>query len=190
MRQSSEEKAKTHDRIVEIASARIRDAGIDGPGVAEIMHAAGLTHGGFYKHFDSRDDLIAEAADRAFADSDRALDELTEGSHDPLGTFVDWYVSTQHRDDPATGCPVVALGGDMRRGDDRVRAAYRRQVERYLARLERLLGGGEDSRRRATVAVSTLVGAVMLARAIDDEALSDKILRDVREALKGSTETG
>jgi TetR/AcrR family transcriptional repressor of nem operon len=184
MRQSREEKAKTHDRIVKIASARIREAGIEGPGVADIMRAAGLTHGGFYKHFGSRDDLIAEAADRAFADSDRAVHEVMEGAQDPLTAFVDWYGSTQHRDNPATGCPVVALGADVRRGDDRVRAAYQRQVERYLANLERLLGGGEDARRRATVALSTLVGSVVLARAIDDESLSDEILRDVREALK------
>jgi TetR/AcrR family transcriptional regulator, transcriptional repressor for nem operon len=184
MRQSREEKAKTHDRIVRIASARIREAGIESPGVAEIMQAAGLTHGGFYKHFGSRDDLIAEAADRAFADGERSVREVTQGAQEPLAAFVDWYVSTQHRDNPATGCPVAALGDDVSRGDDRVRAAYREQVERYLANLERLLGGGEDARRRATVALSTLVGSIVLARAIDDEALSDEILRDVREALK------
>jgi TetR/AcrR family transcriptional repressor of nem operon len=184
MRQSREEKAKTHDRIVKIASARIREAGIEGPGVAEIMQAAGLTHGGFYKHFGSRDDLVAEAADRAFADADQTAREVTEDAPDPLAAFVDWYVSTQHRDNPATGCPVVALGADVRRGDDRVRAAYGRQVERYLGSLERLLGGGEDARRRATVALSMLVGSVVLARAIDDEELSDEILRDARAALK------
>src|SRR5918997_3712890 len=93
MRQSREEKARTHDRIVEIASARIREAGIEGPGVAEIMQAAGLTHGGFYKHFGSRDDLIAEAADRAFADSEQAVQEVTSRAEDPLAAFVDWYVS-------------------------------------------------------------------------------------------------
>jgi TetR/AcrR family transcriptional repressor of nem operon len=183
MRQSRAEKAKTHDRIVTIASARIREAGIEGPGVAEIMHAAGLTHGGFYKHFGSRDDLIAEAADRAFADGRRTIREVTDGAPDPLAAFADWYLSTQHRDNPATGCPVAALSADMRQGDDRVRAAYRRHVERYLAKLERLLGGGQDARRRSTFALSTLVGSVVLARAIDDEALSDEILRDAREAL-------
>ena len=184
MRQSREEKAKTHDRIVGITSARIRETGIEGPGVAEIMQAAGLTHGGFYKHFGSRDDLIAEAADRAFADGDRIVHEVTEGAQEPFAALVDWYVSTQHRDNPATGCPVAALSADVRRGDDRVRGAYRRQVERYLANLERLLGGGEDARRRATVALSTLLGSIVLARAIGDEALSDEILHDVREALK------
>ena len=184
MRQSREEKEKTHERIVEIAAARIREAGIEGPGVAEIMRAAGLTHGGFYKHFGSRDDLIAEAADRAFADADQTLHELTDSADDPLDALVDWYVSASHRDDPAHGCPIVALGTDVPRGDDRVRAAYRRQVERYLANVERFFGGGAEARRRAIVAVSTLVGSVVLARAVDDEALSEEILRDVREAVK------
>jgi TetR/AcrR family transcriptional regulator, transcriptional repressor for nem operon len=184
MGHSRDEKARNHERIVEVASARIRESGTEAPGVAEIMQAAGLTHGGFYKHFGSRTDLIAEAADRAFADGERTVHEVTEGAQEPLAALVDWYVSTQHRDNPATGCPVAALGADVRHGADRVRASYRRQVERNLANLERLLGGGEDARRLATVALSTLVGSIVLARAIDDEALSDEILRDVREALK------
>jgi TetR/AcrR family transcriptional repressor of nem operon len=180
MRQSREEKARTHDRIVDIAAARIREAGLEGPGVAEIMQAAGLTHGGFYKHFDSREDLIAEAADRAFARSGEAVREVIDGAADPLAAFVDWYVSAAHRDDPATGCPVVALGGDAGRAGERVRAAYKRQVESYLDALEQLLGG----RAKATVALSTLVGSLTLARALGDEPVSDEILRDVRAALK------
>jgi TetR/AcrR family transcriptional regulator, transcriptional repressor for nem operon len=184
MRQSREEKAKTHERIVQTASARIREAGMEGPAVAEIMQAAGLTHGGFYKHFGSRDDLIAEAAQRAFDEADHSVHELTDEADDPLAAFVDWYVSEEHRDHPADGCPVVALSGDVRRGDDRVRAAYRRQVERYLDHLERFLGGGADARRRATVAVSALVGSLALARALDDEALSTEILENVRQALR------
>ena len=98
---------------------------------------------------------------------------------------MDWYVWAEHRDDAGAGCPVVALGDDVRRGDDRVRAASRDQVEWYLVNLERFLGGGGDARRQATVALSTLVGPVVMARALDDGALSDEILRDVREALRG-----
>ena len=187
MRQSREEKAKTHDRIVGITAGRIREAGLEGPSVAEIMQAAGLTHGGFYKHFGSRDDLIAEAAERAFAESERTVQDITHGADDPLAALVEWYLSARHRDDAAGGCPVVALGDDARRADDRLRAAYRRQVESYLANLERIVGGGEDPRRRATVVLSMLVGSVMLARAVDDEALSDDILRDVRDALLAHT---
>jgi TetR/AcrR family transcriptional repressor of nem operon len=184
MGHSKEDKARSHDRIVQIAAARIREAGTAAPGVAEIMQTAGLTHGGFYKHFDSRDDLIAEAADSAFADGRRAMAAVTDGAEDPLAAFVDWYVSAAHRDDPASGCAVVALGSDVPRAGERVRAAYRAQVEGYLESLEALLGGGDDARRRATVALSTLVGAVLVARAVDDPALSDEILRDVRAAVK------
>ena len=181
---SRADKAKHHERIVEIASARIRESGTAAPGVAEIMQAAGLTHGGFYKHFDSRDDLVAEAVDRTFADGEQAIESITEDADDPLGAFVDWYASAEHRDDPASGCGVVTLGADVPRGEDRVRTAYREQVERYLGHLERLLGGGADARARATVALSTLVGAVLVARAIDDPALLDEILRNVRDAVK------
>ena len=184
MRQSREEKARTHQRIVELASARIREEGLGGPGVAEIMQAAGLTHGGFYKHFGSRDDLIAEAAQHAFAYADETLDHHAHDPHDPLASWVDWYASEEHRDDPGTGCPVAALVGDVGGADDRVRAGYSAVVERYIETLEGMLGGGEDSRRQALIAASTLLGSVALSRAVDDEALSDEILTTVREALR------
>jgi TetR/AcrR family transcriptional regulator, transcriptional repressor for nem operon len=184
MRQSREEKAKTHERIVETASRQIREQGLDGPGVAEIMQAAGLTHGGFYKHFGSRDDLIAEATENALAASDRYVHELTDDAEDPLAAFVDWYLSAEHRDGPGHGCAVAALGGDVRRGDERVRTAYREKVERYLDDVERFLGGGEHARRRAVLALSSLVGAVVLARAVDDEALSDEISSAVSEGVR------
>jgi TetR/AcrR family transcriptional regulator, transcriptional repressor for nem operon len=184
MRQSAEEKARTHERIVEIASARIREEGIEGPGVAEIMQAAGLTHGGFYKHFGSRDDLIAEAADHAYAYADRTLDTYAHDERDPLAAWVDWYASTEHRDDPGSGCPVAALIGDVNRGNDHVRGGYDALVERYLRILEGMLGDGDDTRRQAVLAVSALVGSLALGRAIDDDTLSKEILRTVREALR------
>ena len=187
MRQSREEKAKTHERILEVASQRIREQGLDGPAVAEIMQAAGLTHGGFYKHFGSRDDLIAEATESALANADRHLHELTDRAKDPLAAFLDWYLSAEHRDGPGTGCPLPALGDDVRRGDERLRSAYRQQVQRYLENVERFLGGGEDARERAILAVSALAGAIVLSRAVDDEALSDEILSTVS---KGISELG
>src|SRR5882757_11223746 len=133
MGHSQEEKAKSHQRIVDVAARRIRESGTDGPGVAEIMGEAGLTHGGFYKHFDSRDDLVAEAVDAAIEQGRASLEARVEGAEDPLSAFVDGYLSTEHRDEPGTGCTVVAIGADVARADDRVRAAYRAQVERYIA---------------------------------------------------------
>src|SRR4051794_34385344 len=91
---SKEDKAASHERIVEIAAARMRESGTDGPGVAEIMRAAGLTHGGFYKHFTSRDNLVAEALAKAFAEADGATAEATKDAEDPLAAFVDWYASS------------------------------------------------------------------------------------------------
>jgi TetR/AcrR family transcriptional regulator, transcriptional repressor for nem operon len=184
MGHSQEEKAKSHQRIVEIAARRIRESGTDGPGVAEIMSEAGLTHGGFYKHFGSRDDLVAEAVEAAIVQGRERLDAQTNGAEDPLAAFVDGYLSTEHRDDPGTGCSVVALGADAARADDRVRASYRGQVESYIARMEGLLGGDEEVRRRAIAAVTSMVGALLISRALDDEALSEEILREVRATVE------
>ena len=185
MRHSKEDKAASHERIVEVAAARIRESGTEQPGVAEIMRAAGLTHGGFYKHFGSRDELIAEAVECARADSEPRLVEIAAGAQDPLAAFADAYVSTAHRDDPASGCGVAALGTDMPRVGGPAQEAYRAQVERYLAHLQPLLGGGDDdARRRATVTLSAMVGAVMIARALGSTPGSDEILRDVREAVR------
>jgi TetR/AcrR family transcriptional regulator, transcriptional repressor for nem operon len=185
MRHSKEDKAASHDRIVTVAAARIRESGTEQPGVAEIMGAAGLTHGGFYKHFGSRDELIAEAVERALTDSESRVPELTAGAEDPLTAFADAYLSVAHRDDPATGCGVVALGADMPRVGGPAQEAYRAQVERYLAHLQQLLGDDDEATRsRATVTLSAMVGAVMIARALGPTPRSEEILRVVREAVR------
>lgn len=188
MRGSKEEKAASHNRIVEIAAARIRESGTDQPGVAEIMRAAGLTHGGFYKHFESRDELIAEAVERALTDSESRLRDATNGAADPLAAFAESYLSTAHRDDPASGCGVVALGTDIPRVGGPAQDAYRSQVDRYLAHLQSLLGDeeDEDTRRKAMVTLSAMIGALMIARALGPTTVSDEILRDVRETVRGS----
>jgi TetR/AcrR family transcriptional regulator, transcriptional repressor for nem operon len=185
MRHSREDKAASHERIVAVAAARIREAGTEQPGVAEIMRAAGLTHGGFYKHFGSRDELIVEAVEHAMADSESRVPELTAGAEDPLAAFADAYLSAAHRDNPATGCGVAALGADIPRVGGAAQEAYRAQVDRYLAHLQQLLEGDDETmRRRATVTLSAMVGAVMIARALGPTTRSDEILRDVREAVR------
>jgi TetR/AcrR family transcriptional repressor of nem operon len=187
MGHSREDKARSHERIVEIAAARLRESGTAGPGVAELMKEAGLTHGGFYKHFGSRDDLVAEAVERALRDNEAYVTTLTADAADPrdaLETFVDWYASPEHRDSPAAGCAVVAFGADAPRADRRVRTAYTGQVERYLTHLETLLG----DRERAAAALSTLVGAVLVARGIGPGALSDEILAAARASVRTMAE--
>ena len=188
MRRSKEDKAASHERIVEIAAARIRESGTEQPGVAEIMRAAGLTHGGFYKHFESRDELITEAVERALTDSESRLRDATSGAADPLTAFVESYLSTAHRDDPASGCGVVALGTDIPRVGGPAQDAYRSQVDRYLAHLQSLLGDeeNENTRREATMTLSAMIGALMIARALGPTPRSDEILRDVREAVRES----
>jgi len=185
MRHSKDDKAASHERIVAIAAGRIRESGTEQPGVAEIMRAAGMTHGGFYKHFGSREELIAEAIERALTDTESRVSDLTAGAEDPLAAFADAYLSGAHRDNPAIGCGVVALGTDMPRVGGAAQEAYRAQVERYLAHLEQLLGDSDDNvRRRAAVTLSAMVGAMMIARALGPTPRSDEMLRDVREAVR------
>jgi TetR/AcrR family transcriptional repressor of nem operon len=174
---SQDDKKANHERIVEIAAARMRESGTEAPGVAEIMRAAGLTHGGFYKHFGSRDQLVAEAAEHAFDASARRTDAALDGSDDPLAAFADFYLSTAHRDGAADGCAVA--GPDAARGDERIRAQFAAGVRGYLARLEDMLGSRDD----AVVALSSMVGALLLSRAVDDPELSEEFLSGVREAV-------
>src|SRR6202046_2360964 len=124
MGHSQSDKEKNHQRIVEIAARKIRESGIDGPGVAEVMKEAGLTHGGFYKHFDSRDDLIAEAVTAAIEQGQSDLSKAVEAAADPLEAFLEEYVSEKHGDDPGTGCTVGALGAHAARADPQGRATY------------------------------------------------------------------
>jgi TetR/AcrR family transcriptional repressor of nem operon len=126
---------------------------------------------------------VAEAVERALRDNEGFLTTLTAGApdaRDALGLFVDWYTSAEHRDTPGAGCAVVAFGADAPRADQRVRAAYTAQVERYLTHLEAMLG----DRGRAAAALSTLVGAVLVARGIGPGALSDEILAAARETVR------
>jgi TetR/AcrR family transcriptional repressor of nem operon len=164
MRHSREDKIRSHERIVEVAARRIRESGTEAPSVAEIMETAGMTHGGFYKHFGSRDELVAEATERACADGSHRLSELTGSAENPLEALVATYLSA--------GNPA--------------RAALTRQVVRYVDRLQGLLpptGGDGDSRDQALTAMSTLVGALMISRSVDDPTLADDILRAARIAL-------
>ena len=187
MGHSRETKAASHDRIVRVAAARFREAGVAGIGVADLMKDAGLTHGGFYRHFASRDALVAEAIEHALHDGGRAVDAVAKNTRQsPLAALVDAYLSTAHRDALATSCAVTTLAGDVARSTARARTAYTRQVCSYVALLVKLMAGaGQRSRRaKAIAALSTLVGAVALARAVNDDKLSREILKSAAEELK------
>jgi TetR/AcrR family transcriptional regulator, transcriptional repressor for nem operon len=186
MARSQAEKHASHARIVKAAAAQIRRDGVDAVKVAELMREAGLTHGGFYRHFGSREDLIDEAIDAALTDGSRQAD--TGESLDPgdeLAQIIDGYLSKAHRDNPQVGCAVAALPTDVSRCGSRARHAYSRQVRRYIDRLVGLVRQAEPDPKRdeAILTLSALVGAVAMARAVDDPELSDEILTRTANAL-------
>jgi TetR/AcrR family transcriptional repressor of nem operon len=187
MGHSQADKDESHDRIVRVAATRFRETGVDGIGVADLMKDAGLTHGGFYRHFASRDELVAEAIEHALHDGgQRALDLVATSEQSPLAALVDGYLSTAHRDSLATSCAVTTLAGDVARSNERARSAYTRQVGTYLELLTKLIRGDKHRSRRskAIAALSTLVGAVSMARAVNDEKLSREILKAAADELK------
>lgn len=187
MGHSQDEKSENHDRIVEIASQRFREKGLDGLSVADLMREAGLTHGGFYRHFDSREDLVAEAVACALSQGgERAAAIVNSGHKLAFNALVDAYLGESHRDDRSEGCAVTALAADVVRSNEPTRTAYTQQVRHYLdlilAALKR--GEGDANRQQSVLTLSALVGALTLARAVNDEKLSLEILRSTARALK------
>ena len=190
MGHSKAEKDKTHKRIVAIASKRFREDGLAGVGIAELMKEAGLTVGGFYKHFKSRDALVAEAVGSALGTWKRQLEAAASGG--PPATYeslVDNYLSETHRNHPETGCPVVALAADIARSDKRTRVLVTRQIRDSIELIATLIRDtGEKhkgtARSRALLTYCALVGAIGVARAVLDEELSREILRTVAQLLK------
>ena len=189
MGHSKAEKTETHKRIVKIASKRFREDGLAGVGIAELMKEAGLTVGGFYKHFDSRDDLVAEAVSSAFGAWKRRVDVAASGG--PAVSYaklIDEYLNEAHRDNPGTGCAFSALAGEIARGDKRTRAFASEQLEKDLQLIAGLLPGKDKhaARLKAILTMSSLVGAMSLARAVSDRELSSEILNTVGAILKTS----
>jgi TetR/AcrR family transcriptional repressor of nem operon len=186
---SKAQKAKTHERIVKLASKRFREEGLAGVGIAELMKEAGLTVGGFYKHFDSRDDLVAEAVSSAFGGWKRRV-EAAKSAGAPVSyeKLIGEYLNEAHRDNPGTGCAFSALAPEIARSDKRTRALTSEQVRNDIQLIATLLPGRDKrtARSRAILIFSALVGAMSLARAVSNEALSREILETVGELLKNS----
>ena len=180
MRVTREKAAENRARIVETASRLFREKGFDGVGLDAIMKESGLTHGGFYGHFASKEDLAAEAVMRALERGAERQSRFTE-----LGGLVAGYLSERHRDDLGNGCALAALGGDMARRSDSVRRGPTAHVRLQLDRLTQLITGGTAAsrRKRAIATLAGLVGALTLARAVDDPDLSNEILAAAREAF-------
>lgn len=184
-------KDATHERIVSVAARAIRRSGYDGTGVADIMKEAGLTHGAFYSHFMSREAMLAEAARKACAESAAAAAEVVASA--PPGTalasMLGAYLSRAHVEHADTGCPLAALGSETSRQAPEVRRVATRHIKEMIDLVARQSPdwGQPSAHERALVTIATMVGALLLARAVDEPALSD----DLREAaLKHLTSTG
>jgi AcrR family transcriptional regulator len=172
-------KEATHERIVETAARAIRRSGYDGTGVAEIMKEAGLTHGGFYAHFDSREEMLAEAADRAGAETVALLTQVAAAApaRQELDAMLRMYLSKEHVESAETGCAVAALGSEMPRQATKVRRAATRRIKEMIDLVARQLPdwGKPGAHERALVTMSTALGALIVARAVDDPKLSDAV---------------
>jgi TetR/AcrR family transcriptional repressor of nem operon len=189
MGHSKANKEKSHQRIVKTAAARFRERGVDGIGLAELMKEAELTHGGFYGHFDSREELVAEAIECALRDGGEAVAAIAGTRRPPaavLGLLVDAYLSLAHRDGLATSCAVTSMANDVARANARARSAYTKQVGIYLELLAKLIATDKRKSRRAKAiaALATLVGAVSMARAVNDDKLSRELLKSAADELK------
>jgi TetR/AcrR family transcriptional repressor of nem operon len=179
MKVSREQAAQNRDRIVEAAAQLFRERGFDGIGVADLMKEAGLTHGGFYGHFSSKEDLIAEASARALTRSLALWSKLAERApRHPLSAIAGGYLTSRHRDNPGAGCLLAALGPDVSRQAPAVRRAVTDSVRSGCDLLAALVPRKSKAarRRKAITTFATLVGAMVMARAVDDRALSQEIL--------------
>ncbi|MFK0165315.1 TetR/AcrR family transcriptional regulator [Rhizobium sp. NPDC090279] len=191
MGRSQLEKQKTHERIVTLAAKRLREEGLEGIGVADLMKEAGLTVGGFYKHFASRDELVAEAMESAIGSSRRQLEEKgIDPESIPLSDYVDGYLSERHRDHCGEGCAYAALTADMARSSDAVRTVATEGLQRNFETMTARMPEPEtaEARRKAIIASCLMTGALGLARVANDEALSSEILETVKQFVKALPE--
>jgi TetR/AcrR family transcriptional regulator, transcriptional repressor for nem operon len=186
MRVSREKAAKNRERIIDAAGALFRAKGFDGIGVADIMKAAELTHGGFYGHFASKDDLVAQASRRTMARAQTNWETVVAKAPDkPYEALLKFYLSPRHRDDVGQGCAFAALGSDAARSGKTVRDDFAKGLQPLIAILLKAMPERSRAarRRKAVAAMAGLVGALTLARAVGDAALSDEILEAVRREL-------
>lgn len=185
MRRSRAEKAETHERILDAAARRIRAHGPEGVSISELMKAADLTHGGFYKHFGSRDALIYAAVARAAAARTGLFSEETQaGGPEAVRKVVGRYLSESHRDNIAAGCAIAALAGDVsRQPDPQLSGPVRELAERGFARMNAAFGGDAATEEGAVFAWCAMLGALTLSRVFRGEARSGEILDIARRRI-------
>ena len=188
MRYDDNHKERTRARVLAEAAAAIRGKGVERVGVAEVMAGAGLTHGGFYAHFKSKDDLLTEAISYMFDDAYASFLRHTEGRApaDALSNYIDAYLATSHRDDRAHSCPLAALSGDLPNMPALARARFADGTERLVAALAKLVKkvGAKNAEALAWSALAEMAGALALSRTVSDADRSTQILRNSRAMVR------
>jgi TetR/AcrR family transcriptional repressor of nem operon len=187
MRRSAEEKAETRRQIVRTAGRMIRDRGLAETGVTDVMAATGLTHGGFYRHFESKDELAAAAVESAFAHMRARLEQITAKAPPgkKLAALIETYLTEAHRDQPQHGCVMASVGMEAQRAGGIVQAAYEDGIGRLLALFAAQIEAPTRQQRddRAQSVLSVMVGGLLLARALrGDAAASKRALANARKA--------
>lgn len=193
MKVSRAQAQANRQRIIEVAAELFRERGFDGIGVNDLMQAAGLTRGGFYGHFESKDDLARQASEQALVANAAHWARIVEQAREPLAELVAFYLSDRHRDSPGQGCALAALAPDAVRHGDALRDTFAVGIERIAAIVAAQLGNGQpdehgtgDRRARALAVLSTLVGALVLSRVAGDEDLSREIRAAAGAAILGA----
>jgi TetR/AcrR family transcriptional repressor of nem operon len=188
VRYDSDQKQRTHRLILAEAADAIRAKGPDRLGVAEVMNKLGLTHGGFYAHFESKEDMIAQAVTSMFDQGIANFLRRTEGlePRQAMEAYVDWYLSRAHRDAPNRGCPLAAVSGDLPRLPEAARTRYTEGVERMVSGMGKLLEklGAKNPESLALSVLSEMAGTLTLSRAILDPERSNEMLRTCGEMVK------
>jgi len=179
MRVSRIQAEENRQKVIDVASRLFREHGFDGIGLKELMKGAGLTQGAFYKQFASKADLAAQASTRALENGYRRWsDAAASNPEDPMGAVIAFYLSADHRAERMNGCPIAALASDAAREGVEVKASFEAGIRQDLAMLERFMGGsvGDAPAGSAMAALSTMVGAVILSRAVNDADLAQRFL--------------
>ncbi len=183
MGHSQADKAQSRERILRKAADAVRDTGLESVSVGKLMRSVDLTHGGFYNHFASRSDLLAQALERALVEGGKTATASMKPGDAPRSyeTRVRGYVSRAHRDARTSGCAIAALASDVARADDASRAVMSAHIDEFVAQLAQSLNSQDEG--DAMLAVSAMVGAVLLARVQTDPKRSDALLKSVRDRL-------
>lgn len=192
MRVSRAQAKANRENVINVASKLFREHGFNGIGLSNLMKGAGLTQGGFYKQFSSKDDLIVKASASALENSNNRWADLIAGSSDPLRELLSFYLSAAHLQERAEGCVIASLAPDAARHSPALRQTFQSGIEDHLELLDGLVsaGAGEDARERSMVTLSTMVGALVMARAVDDEEMSNQFLTAaLNELLKADPNT-